>query len=94
MHGRFPGPRFSRRYGDLQSDIKNEALRSQALRSVTTQPIELRWSIGMSILERQKINQRGSGAVGRQKKDQFAAEARRELADAERLTAALDWEQP
>lgn len=56
--------------------------------------VELRWSIGMTILERQKIDQWGSGGVGRTNDDLFAAEVRRELAAAARRTPTFDWEQP
>jgi hypothetical protein len=81
-------------YGDLQSGIKNEVVRGQALRSVTTQFLELRWSIGMTILDRQKIDEWGSGAVGRPNDDLFAVEVRRELAAAARHTPTFDSERP
>lgn len=48
----------------------------------------------MTILERQKIDQWGSGGVGRTNDDLFAAEVRRELAAAARRTPTFDWEQP
>ena len=54
-------------YTDLFGELKNRvrAARIQALRTVNTQLIELYWSIGKTILERQEAEQWGSGVMGR-----------------------------
>lgn len=54
-------------YTDLLGELKTRvrAARTQALRTVNTQLIELYWSIGKTILERQELEQWGSGVIGR-----------------------------
>lgn len=54
-------------YTDLLGDLKNRvrAARTQAIRTVNTQLIGLYWSIGKTILERQEVEQWGSGVIGR-----------------------------
>lgn len=54
-------------YTDLLGDLKNRvrAARTRAIRTVNTQLIELYWSIGKTILERQDIEGWGSGVMGR-----------------------------
>ncbi|WP_454700008.1 PDDEXK nuclease domain-containing protein [Arthrobacter humicola] len=54
-------------YTDLLGELKVRvrAARIQALRTVNTQLIELYWSIGKTILERQELEQWGSGVIGR-----------------------------
>jgi hypothetical protein len=48
-------------------EVKNRvrAARSTALRPVNTQLIELYWSIGRTILERQEVESWGSRVIGR-----------------------------
>lgn len=54
-------------YADLLGELKNRvrAARANALRTVNTQLIELYWSIGRTILERQEVEGWGSGVMGR-----------------------------
>ncbi|MEJ1191824.1 PDDEXK nuclease domain-containing protein [Pseudarthrobacter sp. CCNWLW207] len=54
-------------YTDLLGELKNRvrAARIQALRTVNTQLIELYWSIGKTILERQEIEEWGSKVMSR-----------------------------
>jgi predicted nuclease of restriction endonuclease-like (RecB) superfamily len=54
-------------YTDLLGDLKDRvrAARTQAIRTVNTQLIELYWSIGKTILERQDLEGWGSGVMGR-----------------------------
>ncbi|MCY1222297.1 putative nuclease YhcG [compost metagenome] len=54
-------------YSDLLGELKNRvrAARSQAIRTVNTQLIELYWSIGKTILQRQDVENWGSGVIGR-----------------------------
>lgn len=54
-------------YTDLLGELKNRvrAARTVALRTVNTQLIELYWSIGRTILERQEVESWGSGVIGR-----------------------------
>ncbi|WP_461164611.1 PDDEXK nuclease domain-containing protein [Arthrobacter sp. R4-81] len=54
-------------YTDLLGELKNRvrAARTAALRTVNTQLIELYWSIGRTILERQEVESWGSGVIGR-----------------------------
>lgn len=54
-------------YTELLSDLKTRvsAARSSAIRTVNTQLIELYWSIGRTILERQETESWGSGVIGR-----------------------------
>ncbi len=54
-------------YTDLLGELKNRvrAARMQALRTVNTQLIELYWSIGNTILERQEIEEWGSKVMSR-----------------------------
>lgn len=54
-------------YTDLLGELKNRvrAARRQALRTVNTQLIELYWSIGKTILERQEIEEWGSKVMSR-----------------------------
>ncbi|MCF3140933.1 PDDEXK nuclease domain-containing protein [Paenarthrobacter sp. AR 02] len=54
-------------YTDLLATLKDRvrAARITALRTVNTQLIELYWSIGKTVLERQQIEQWGSGVMGR-----------------------------
>jgi predicted nuclease of restriction endonuclease-like (RecB) superfamily len=54
-------------YTDLLGELKNRvrAARMQALRTVNTQLIELYWSIGKTILERQEIEEWGSKVMSR-----------------------------
>jgi predicted nuclease of restriction endonuclease-like (RecB) superfamily len=54
-------------YTDLLGELKNRvrAARTQAIRAVNTQLIGLYWSIGKTILERQEVEQWGSGVIGR-----------------------------
>ncbi|MGY4543631.1 putative nuclease of restriction endonuclease-like (RecB) superfamily [Arthrobacter sp. UYNi723] len=54
-------------YTDLLGELKNRvrAARNTALRTVNTQLIELYWSIGRTILERQEVESWGSGVIGR-----------------------------
>lgn len=54
-------------YTDLLDELKNRvrAARTAALRVVNTQLIELYWSIGRTILERQEAERWGSRVIGR-----------------------------
>ena len=56
-------------YADLLGQLKERvrAARTQALRTVNTQLIELYWSIGKTILERQesRVGERGHWQAGR-----------------------------
>src|SRR5688572_17291330 len=54
-------------YTDLLKELKTRvrAARTTALRTVNTQLIELYWSIGRTILERQEVESWGSGVIGR-----------------------------
>jgi predicted nuclease of restriction endonuclease-like (RecB) superfamily len=54
-------------YTDLLGELKNRvrAARIQALRTVNTQLIDLYWSIGKTILERQEIEEWGSRVMSR-----------------------------
>jgi hypothetical protein len=54
-------------YTDLLGELKTRvrAARTTALRTVNTQLIELYWSIGKTILERQEVESWGSGVIGR-----------------------------
>ena len=54
-------------YTDLLGELRNRvrAARTQALRTVNTQLIELYWSIGRTILARQDVEGWGSGVMGR-----------------------------
>lgn len=54
-------------YTDLLATLKDRvrAARITALRTVNTQLIELYWSIGKTVLERQQVEQWGSGVMGR-----------------------------
>ncbi|MDN3935606.1 PDDEXK nuclease domain-containing protein [Arthrobacter sp. YD4] len=54
-------------YTDLLRDLKTRvsSARITALRTVNTQLIELYWSIGRTILERQEAESWGSGVIGR-----------------------------
>ncbi|WP_211880082.1 PDDEXK nuclease domain-containing protein [Pseudarthrobacter albicanus] len=54
-------------YTDLLGDLKDRvrAARTTALRTVNTQLIELYWSIGHTILQRQEVENWGSGVMGR-----------------------------
>ncbi|KQQ92493.1 hypothetical protein ASF72_02065 [Arthrobacter sp. Leaf141] len=54
-------------YGDLLGQLKERvrAARTKAIRTVNTQLIELYWSIGKTILERQDDQSWGSGVIGR-----------------------------
>ena len=54
-------------YTDLLGELKDQvrASRHQALRSVNIQLIAMYWSIGKTILERQKIEEWGSKVMGR-----------------------------
>jgi predicted nuclease of restriction endonuclease-like (RecB) superfamily len=54
-------------YTDLLGELKNRvrAARIQALRTVNTQLVELYWSIGKTILERQEIEEWGSRVMSR-----------------------------
>jgi predicted nuclease of restriction endonuclease-like (RecB) superfamily len=54
-------------YTDLLSELKDrvKAARAKALRTVNTQLIELYWSIGTTILDRQEAEGWGSGVMGR-----------------------------
>lgn len=54
-------------YSDLLGELKNRvrAARAKALRTVNTQLMELYWSIGRTILERQDLESWGSGVIGR-----------------------------
>ena len=58
-------------YTDLLGELKNRvrAARTQAIRTVNTQLIELYWSIGKTILERQDVEGWGSGVMGRLAED-------------------------
>jgi predicted nuclease of restriction endonuclease-like (RecB) superfamily len=58
-------------YTDLLGELKNRvrAARIQALRTVNTQLIELYWSIGKTILERQEIEEWGSKVMSRLAED-------------------------
>lgn len=49
--------------GELKDRLR--AARTTALRTVNTQLIELYWSIGRTILERQDVEVWGSGVIGR-----------------------------
>lgn len=51
-------------YTDLLAELKNRVLaaRTQALRAVNTQLIELYWSIRKTVLERQEVEQWGAGS--------------------------------
>ena len=56
-------------YTDLLGELKNRvrAARTKALRTVNTQLIELYWSIGRTILERQepsRVGERSHGPAG------------------------------
>jgi hypothetical protein len=52
---------------DLLGELKERvrAARAKALRTVNTQLIELYWSIGKTVLERQEVEQWGSRVMGR-----------------------------
>ena len=54
-------------YTELLVELKDRvrAARTKALRTVNTQLIELYWSIGRAILERQELEGWGSGVMGR-----------------------------
>jgi predicted nuclease of restriction endonuclease-like (RecB) superfamily len=54
-------------YTDLLGQLKERvrSARATALRTVNTQLIELYWSIGRTILERQDVESWGSGVMGR-----------------------------
>ncbi|MDQ0823708.1 putative nuclease of restriction endonuclease-like (RecB) superfamily [Arthrobacter sp. V1I7] len=54
-------------YTDLLGELKDRvrAARTTALRTVNTQLIDLYWSIGTTILERQDVEDWGSGVIGR-----------------------------
>jgi predicted nuclease of restriction endonuclease-like (RecB) superfamily len=54
-------------YSDLLGQLKDHvrAARTRALRTVNTQLIELYWSIGRTILERQDVEDWGSGVIAR-----------------------------
>jgi predicted nuclease of restriction endonuclease-like (RecB) superfamily len=54
-------------YTDLLGELKNRvrAARTATLRTVNTQLIELYWSIGRTILQRQEVENWGSGVMGR-----------------------------
>ncbi|WP_211882923.1 PDDEXK nuclease domain-containing protein [Pseudarthrobacter albicanus] len=54
-------------YTDLLVELKTRvrAARTKALRTVNTQLIELYWSIGKTVLERQEAESWGSGVMGR-----------------------------
>ena len=54
-------------YSDLLATLKERvrAARVTALRTVNTQLIELYWSIGKTVLERQQVEQWGTGVMGR-----------------------------
>lgn len=54
-------------YTDLLGELRNRVrdARTKALRTVNTQLIELYWSIGRFILERQDVESWGSGVMGR-----------------------------
>jgi predicted nuclease of restriction endonuclease-like (RecB) superfamily len=54
-------------YTNLLGELKDRvrAARARALRTVNTQLIELYWSIGKTILERQDVEGWGSGVIGR-----------------------------
>ena len=54
-------------YTDLLGELKSRvrAARTQALRTINTQLIELYWSIGKTILERQEIEEWGSRVMSR-----------------------------
>lgn len=58
-------------YTDLLGELKIRvrAARTSALRTVNTQLIDLYWSIGRTILERQAIDGWGSGVIGRLAED-------------------------
>lgn len=58
-------------YTDLLGELKIRvrSARTKALRTVNTQLIELYWSIGKTILERQAIDGWGSGVIGRLAED-------------------------
>jgi hypothetical protein len=58
-------------YTDLLGELKDRvrAARTKALRTVNTQLIELYWTIGRTILERQAIDGWGSGVIGRLAED-------------------------
>ncbi|MCW2135414.1 MULTISPECIES: PDDEXK nuclease domain-containing protein [Crystallibacter] len=58
-------------YQDLLGLLKERvrSIRAQALRTVNTQLIELYWSIGRDILQRQEVQGWGSGVVGRLAED-------------------------
>jgi predicted nuclease of restriction endonuclease-like (RecB) superfamily len=54
-------------YTDLLGELKNRVrtARTKALRAVNTELIELYWSIGHTILQRQEVESWGSGVMGR-----------------------------
>jgi hypothetical protein len=54
-------------YSDLLATLKERVrtARLTALRTVNTQLIELYWSIGRTVLERQQVEQWGTGVMGR-----------------------------
>ncbi|MEC5180858.1 PDDEXK nuclease domain-containing protein [Arthrobacter sp. CG_A4] len=54
-------------YTDLLGELKSRvrAARTKALRTVNTQLIDLYWSIGKTVLERQEVENWGSGVMGR-----------------------------
>ena len=58
-------------YTDLLASLKERvrSARATALRTVNTQLIELYWSIGRTVLERQQVEQWGSGVMGRLAED-------------------------
>ena len=54
-------------YTDLLGELRKRVrdARTKALRTVNTQLIELYWSIGKTVLERQEVESWGSGVMGR-----------------------------
>ena len=58
-------------YTELLGELKDrvKAARTRALRTVNTQLIDLYWSIGRTILQRQAIDGWGSGVIGRLAED-------------------------
>jgi predicted nuclease of restriction endonuclease-like (RecB) superfamily len=70
-------------YTDLLGELKTRvrAARTTALRTVNTQLIELYWSIGKTILERQEVESWGSGVIG-----QLADDLRAEFPDMKGLS--------
>ncbi|MFJ6537692.1 YhcG family protein [Paenarthrobacter sp. NPDC091711] len=58
-------------YSDLLDALKERVRRARqtALRTVNTQLIELYWSIGKTVMERQQVERWGSGVMGRLAED-------------------------